>query len=684
MASKGIPSRNKRELLPAIWRPSFEFISVFAGIAVLLYYYFFLIKPYGGNIFNSGPSFVFLIISTIAVIVIIRAYSGIKMWFRRVRLYGNQLLFLTDEQFDQKMRLDKDELYLGEGYEWEQRHTQAMYEIKKLSLEGLRPPAPAFWLYRVIHGKNIRFVPEDDHTEKGAYWMHGFEEDVEDVYIPFSHFADHTLIPGTTGSGKTRLFEVISTQIIHNRPKGALIALDPKLDEDWWKRMLYECKRSGREDDFLFFSLGHPKYSIGINPLHNYKNPVDIANRLMSIIPKERVGKLDGFQAFMLDLITNIVAGLEIIGVKPTINNIFEVVESGVDKILGEVILTYAEKNQIEGYEHVYEEYLRRVDSEPEKFFRPSPHVSTSVVAAVAMYEEYIHAVNPSGDILSLIGNYKHDRTHAGKMIAPVKPFFRLLRSGDVGRLLSPDLSDADERPWWDMSKIIKAQKVLYVGTNALGNSEVASAVSTLLMADLTEVASDKYNYSYGGKHRITVMADEASGLMAPPFIEQLNKGRGAGIQIFMATQTIPDFIVRLGDEAAKDMVLGNVNQIICLRVRDPQTQEYVSQQLGETVLVTTQTSQSTSAISSDKDPTNFQGSYGERTTETLVPKISPEELGKLPNLEYIAIASAGRIIKGKIPIIIQPEKVGEDGWPTFNEIPWVKQKRLLGEWSAE
>ena len=676
----GIPSKNKRSLLPAIWRPSFEFISVSVGIFVIAYYYQMFVS-YGIK-WNSGLSFVYLFPLVVATFVMVRFYSGVKMWFRRVRLYESDLLFLTDEQMDKKIKAREDELYLGEGYEWKQKHTQAMYELKKLPLDGLRPPLPAFLLYKIIHGKNVRFVPADDHYEKGAYWIHGFEEKTEDIYIPFSHFADHTLIPGTTGSGKTRLFEVISTQVIHKRPKGALIALDPKLDEDWWKRMLYECKRSGREDDFLFFSLGHPKYSIGINPLHNYKNPVDIANRLLSIIPKDKVGKLDGFQAFMLDLITNIVAGLEIIGVKPTINNIFEVVETGVDKILADVILTYAERNQVEGLRHLYDEYLRRVDAEPEKFFRPTPHVSSNVVAAVSLYEDYIHVICPSGDIVSLISNYKHDRTHASKMIAPVKPFFRLLRSGDVGKLLSPDLADADERPWWDMSAIVKAQKVLYVGTNALGNSEVASAVSTLLMADLTEVASDKYNYQYGGKHKITVMADEASGLMAPPFIEQLNKGRGAGIQIFMATQTIPDFIVRLGNDAAKDMVLGNVNQLICLRVRDPQTQEYVSSQLGETVLVTTQTSQSTSAVSSDKDPTNFQGSYGERTTETLVPTISPEELGRLPNLEYIAIVSAGRIIKGKIPIIVQPDEQGENGWPTFNEIPWIKHKRRLGEWS--
>jgi hypothetical protein len=79
--------------------------------------------------------------------------------------------------------------------------------------------------------------------------------------------------------------------------------------------------------------------------------------------------------------------------------------------------------------------------------------------------------------------------------------------------------------------------------------------------------------------------------------------------------------------------------------------------------------------MSSDKDISNFQGSYGERVTEAEAPKVSPALLGEIPNLEFIANISGGRVVKGKIPILPQPE----GGLPGFDELPWVKRSREWG-----
>ena len=49
---------------------------------------------------------------------------------------------------------------------------------------------------------------------------------------------------------------------------------------------------------------------------------------------------------------------------------------------------------------------------------------------------------------------------------------------------------------------------------------------------------------------------------------------------------------------------------------------------------------------------THFTGSVQERVTENLEAIMPPDILGQLPNWQYIAAVSGGRLIKGRLPII--------------------------------
>lgn len=47
-----------------------------------------------------------------------------------------------------------------------------------------------------------------------------------------------------------------------------------------------------------------------------------------------------------------------------------------------------------------------------------------------------------------------------------------------------------------------------------------------------------------------------------------------------------------------------------------------------------------------------YTGNHGERLMEEEGDMFPPQLLGQLPNLEYIAKLSGGRVIKGRIPIL--------------------------------
>jgi conjugal transfer pilus assembly protein TraD len=669
----GIESKVKKVLLPSVWRHSYEFYSATFALLGLIYYGYLYFQ---GELNGGGQySGLFWIIPAVLVFMLaIRVKSGIKMWFRRVRLYGKALDFWSEKKKLQRFNAKQGYITLGDGFDWKNEHTQAAYEAKKLDMDKVKPSKLAFWVYQLIKREKLRYLKNPEDREKGKGWIHGLSDDISPLMLAIKDLADGFMIVGTTGAGKTRLLELLISQNIHRKPLETCICVDPKIDKDLYPRMMYECAQAGRPDDFLFFSLAHPTYSIGINPIHNYSEPTDVATRLMSIIP-EAANKMDSFQAFTWAKIVTVVSVYELIGRRPTINNIFSVIESNPDELTKEAILYYAEDNQIPSWATAYDQYVKQVTNDTAGMYRrPSMSTPDDVVAAVVLYEQHIKRVKESNVLNALVDYFYHDRTHFQKMIASVVPFFTALRAGEVGKILSPDLDDNPNRPWWDMSKVVMANKVLYIGTNAMGNQSVSDAVAGMLVADLNEVSASRYNYEFTGEHYINLDVDESASLVTPSFISLLNKARGSFIRTRFCTQVLPDFVVRLGTEAAKDQVVGNANQVLALRVKDQSTKEYLSAEMGEAVLTTTQTSQSTTPMSSDKDITNFSGSYGERTTETEVPKISPSLLGELPNLEFVANISGGRIVKGKVPILDKPP----GGLPTFKDIPWVKDARLM------
>lgn len=666
-------SNVKRDLTLARWRKSFEFRTFLVALAILAYYgYLFISREIENEIFLS---IVILIPLYVVYIGYKRLKESMQIWFRRVRIYG-KTLELWDAEKQYKVFGEKPGyICIGTGYDWKNEHSQGAYEAKTMDEEKTRPPNMVFWLYNLFHKQKLKYIEDSEDRAKGKGWIHGLNDKYKLLYVSLKDLVDGFLIVGTTGAGKTRLLELLVAQDIHTKPKETCIMIDPKIDKELWPRMLYECKKAGRPNDFVFFSLAHPTYSVGINPLHNYSNPVDIATRLLSIIPTNN-GQIDGFQAFMWEKIEIIASTFELIGKRPTINNIFSAIELGPETVVKEAILYYAEDMNIPSWRSAYEQYLKKISMDTEGMYtRPVETIKDDVVAAVVLYKELIKDFEPSIVLGSLVEYYESDRKHSLKMLASVKPFFKALRSGEVAKLLSPDLDDNMDRPWWDMSSIVKANKVLYFGTNAMGNEQVSTAIATMIVTDLNEVAASRYNYNYSGNHSINLKIDESASLVTPSFISILNKGRGAFIRTAFASQLIPDFEVRLGSEAGRDQVLGNANQVLALRVKDQNTKEYLSNEMGEAIISTTQTSQSTSPMSSDKDISNFQGSYGERVTEVEAPKVSPALLGEIPNLEFIANISGGRVVKGKIPILPQPE----EGLPGFDELPWVKRSRAWG-----
>jgi conjugal transfer pilus assembly protein TraD len=296
----------------------------------------------------------------------------------------------------------------------------------------------------------------------------------------------------------------------------------------------------------------------------------------------------------------------------------------------------YFEHKQIKDWDSRIQTYLKKLRGRDTE-------------AYIQFYQQEVVNEAPSSELEGLISSYTHNREHASKMLASLMPIMNMLTSGALGPLLSPNNDDHDPRPITDSARIINRGQVCYIGLDSLSDSTIGSAIGSILLADLTAVAGDRYNYGVGDT-RVNIFVDESSEVLNKPTVAMLNKGRGCGFSLTLATQTLADFEARLGDEAKARQVLGNLNNMVVLRVLDGETQKYIAENMPKTKVRTME--ETYRSGSSSASPGEFNGMYGETIKEEDAELFPPSLLGLLPNLHFLAKFADGKTVKGRLPIL--------------------------------
>lgn len=559
-------------------------------------------------------------------------------------------------------------LWLGRGFVWQTKHAQRLMELIKRNADDFGEAADS--------DQNAGFSdPAGKAAQMGLRWIHGLEPHEISLFQPLSHLGGHTFIMGTTGAGKTRLFDLLISQAVLRGE--CVIIIDPKGDIELRENARRACRKLGQGSRFICFDLAHPNESVRLDPLQNFVQPSEIATRIKALMPGD-----DAFSAFGWQVLSAITEGLLLVSKKPSLEALYQHVQGGVADLIIHSIQIYARENDPQYAEHFSRrirvgrwgltgpEVMQGMENavedqdkdaleellEPKREGDRTSHLLVDVELRarywVAFYRAFIVDRKPNTSLTALINLFEHDKEHLSKMITSLIPVLSQLTSGDVSPLLSPDPNADDPRDIVDLKTIADAGQVSYIGLNCLANAVVGQAVGSIMLSDLTSVAASRYNYYDKAKCvPINVFVDECAEVANAPFVQLLNKSRGAGFQIFAATQTISDFESRLGSKAERQKVLGNFNNLIALRLKDPETRAFFSDSLPKTRMQSIMRSQSTA--SDDDDPLSVRSSLGERLTEEEICMVPPEILGMLPNMEFFAMVSGGTLLKGRIPILV-------------------------------
>lgn len=596
------------------WRPIYEgyAASVWLATAITMLSVAVVVPlPPGPLYLSAGFS---------ALLAVCRAIPALQLWRWQRRLRGRPLSFITPAQLVRQQARQPRTVWLGRGFEWQPVHAQRIHEV-------------------LAHQGDTVLPEEATGGAIGAPWLHGVGARESDIRLPLEHQAGHLLLVGTTRSFKTKLLILIIFQAVLRGE--AVIVIDPKGDRAVRRAMQAACRRTGRPQSFVYFHPAFPDLSARIDPLKNWNNATEIASRVAALIPSETGS--DPFKAFSWNALNTIVGGLLEVEERPTLLKLRRYVEGGPEDLLLRALARYAGR------------YLPDYTARLAPYLKGGRDPTAQLNGWLRFYREVLAPLRPSPSLEGLSAMVRHDRVHFGKMVASLIPVLGMLTSAPLDGLLSPDPSDTDDpRRLTDMAQLLDHQQVAYLGLDSLANPTIGSAIGSLLIADLTATIGARYNYSPEFKP-VTIVIDEAAEALNDPLIALLNKGAGGGARLVLATQTLGDIEARLGSPTKARQVLGNVNNLIAGRIRDAETQQYLAESLPKTRIRLLQPSQG--ATSGTVHPIAFTGGYQESLGLEEAALFAPEWLGLLPNLEYIALLSGSRVVKGRLPILTLPDE---------------------------
>ena len=571
--------------------------------------------------------------------------------------------------------VSNERLFIGKGFRWTQKHTQrlmdtylpkyaeyveptSIYRSARRLEERLEFAPFPLKLLSKITAWNIALNPARPLPPVGGLpRLHGIEPHEGDVSLPLGERVGHSLVLGTTRVGKTRLAELFITQDIRRTrrhrtqhlDREVVIVFDPKGDADLLKRMYIECKRAGRLDEFYVFHLGWPDYSARYNAVGRFGRISEVATRIAGQLSGE--GNSAAFREFAWRFVNIIARALVALGRRPDYEQILKHVIN-IDALFIEYAQSYFAQHDPKAWQTIVE-VEGKIDRKNLSFAMKDRPLR---VVALDMYLTQKRISDPVMD--GLRSAVRYDKTYFDKIVASLLPLLEKLTTGRIAELLSPDYMDLeDPRPIFDWMQVIRKRAVVYVGLDALSDTEVAAAVGNSMFSDLVSVAGHIYKFGIDdglpgastGKVAINVHADEFNELMGDEFIPMINKGGGAGLQVTAYTQTMSDIEAKIGSRAKAGQVIGNFNNLFMLRVRETATAELLTNQLPKVQVFTSTTA------SSANDAINGNAAFTSNTHDQIqsvsVPMIEPAHVVSLPKGQCFALIEGGNLWKIRMPL---------------------------------
>ncbi|RJG38975.1 type IV conjugative transfer system coupling protein TraD [Motilimonas pumila] len=591
-------------------------------------------------------------------------------------------------------------LWLGQGFEWRQKHTQRLWDCKTVHAEQYIRPSRGYCLAREIERRAERqpwwqplaYLTHLDTRLNpfrplpplgGSTILHGVELREHDQTLELENRSGHVCVYGTTRCGKSRLAEILISQDII-RGDGCVVCIDPKGDAGILKRMYAQAKACGKEDEFYVLHLGFPDISARYNGVGQFSRISEVASRISNQLAAE--GNSAAFKEFAWRFINIVARALVELGKKPCYELILKYILD-IEPLFIDYAEIYLARQgaKAQGWQAVISNKERSMKSVP-----PNMRGRAKRTCALEIYFSEQDIFDPV--INGLRSAVRYDKTYFDKLTASLLPLLEKLTSGRLAELISPDYLDLnDERPIIDWLSIIRKKSIVYIGLDAMTDGDVAQGFGNSMFADLVSTAGYLYKHGveeglYGGEDnklpKVYLHAEEFNELSGDEFVPLLNKGGAAGIDVVAYTQTKSDVEARMGNLAKAKQIEGNFNTIIMMRVKSAETAEILTSQLP-TVSINQSTQVSgVNDSSTPGDSVHFTSRNEDRISTINVPMLEPSNIINLPKGQAFALVEGGRLLKLRFPLLKEVDTQLPESLKTMTTAMAANYKTSEGWWN--
>lgn len=617
-----------------MWRPSFEIWATATWLAAAA------ACVVGALILGLGARITTTFAGLAFAMTVLRGSQTLQLWIRKTRLISWSLQKITLDELEAVVRAANrpdgpGAIYLGTGFDITTRHTQQWYDLRKLDIQTVTPP---MWAMKPLaRSLNIALPDVKDRERARSAWIEAVEAHKKPILMPISSQAGHTAVLGTTGAGKTTLMLAVVMQ--RALQGNVVITIDPKGDHHLEKMQRKAADRLGRP--FVLIDPARPSMSDRLNLIANFTRYTEVPSRIVATLADS------DFKAFAWCFVSRFVAAMLMVGEKPDLSRIKRYILGG-PSMAGELL------------ERCISVWLRECGSSPEEVLsRPERGEReggrrgppSRVQKLIAAYQQ-LAAQHGHHDVLDgMISTFEHDQDHYQRVTLNVVPVLEKMTAGDLAHLFSPDPDDlADKRRIWDIDAIVRQRAIVYIRLDSLSDPEVGSIIGSMALASIVAVAGDRYNQGQFDV-RVSVNVDELAEVVNIPFIQLLNKGRGALFDVTFFSQSVQDLTARLGSTALRDQVLENANNVVAFRVSGEETLKFVLGRLGKTEIKTFSYNRGQSRRT--EDGAHYGASVSESASDKEVDVFPRDLLPRLPDFSYIAYLAGGRLVKGTIPLLV-------------------------------
>lgn len=615
------------------WRPAHE-AGACVGWAIAFLYCL------GSLIFSSMSRQVFAYMLVLcALMLAMRFLQAHKLWKFKLALSGKatQTMPVAVLKAAQE-RLDGN-LWLGWGFRWGPKHAQLANDVMQRDMGDVYPPK---WLLDLLK-------VSDPREAKGLPWVHGLDKE-KDIVIPFKALEGHTAVMAITGAMKTVLARLLVYQLAARGD--AVFILDPKGDLELKQIAKEVTEALGKPEKFVTFHPAFSQQSFRMDAFSSWDRETQIASRIRLIMSADED---DNFVSFVWMTITNIVGCMKRIGKRVSIVTLLDCVQTqSTSERLAEKVLDGFLSEVQPYYNQIVQAHLKAAEGETKRSSR-SQIVNSRLAAMVEIFKSKVPESQRPREVSGLISALESNREWFSKMIISLTPILTKLSAGDLGELLSPDYTNVDDdRPIFNTRKLVEGGYVAYFGLDALSDPSVAESIAAVTLADAAGTAGEIYNYDDPGKtqkRRVHIIGDEWGDLVCEPIIQLANKGRGAGVVLYLLGQTFSDLVDKLGDVHKAKRLLGNMNNIIVGATSDGDTLDMIARKFGETLVKEVGTTHSHGQKTEDTG-LEYSANSGATVRPGRVDLVAGNILMGLPDLQFFAMVNRAQLFKGRIPVL--------------------------------